>query len=64
MFENEVFVETQDKELLLYHIRKVNDILDKYPYQSKHGYTVTSISRAKNFSQDAEEWIDLLSTKE
>ena len=64
MFENEVIVDPKDKEEALTYIKKVNEILDKYPSSSCHAYTVTSISRAKNFSKEAEKWISYLETKE
>lgn len=63
MFENDVIVSRKDKEDALYHIRKVNKILEKYPYASCSGcYTVTTISRAKSFSGEAEKWIGYLDT--
>lgn len=62
MFENEVIVSEVDKKEALYHIQKVNKILDKYPYSSCFANTVTTISRAKGFSKDAEKWIGYLHT--
>lgn len=64
MFKNEVIVDTKDKEEALTYIEKVNEILDKYPSFSCIAYTVTSISRAKEFSREAEKWIGYLETKE
>ena len=62
MFENDVIVSEVDKKEALYHIREVNKILDKYPYFSCIAPTVTTISRAKGFSKDAEKWISYLDT--
>jgi len=63
MFENEVIITTQDKETLLANIKNINNILNKYPYSSNYDLnTVTSISRAKSLSKEAEIWIDLLHT--
>ena len=62
MFKNDVIVSETDKENALYHIREVNKILDKYPYFSCVANTVTTISRAKEFSKDAEKWISYLDT--
>lgn len=64
MFKNEVIVDPDDKAKLLEHIKSVNEILDKYPYESCNGYhTVTAISQAKNFSINAERWISCLHTE-
>ena len=66
MFDNEVFIKKEDKAILLKNIEEINKILNKYPYykDGTHYHTVTAISRAKNFSKDAEQWIRLLSTED
>ncbi len=64
MFSNEVLIEKQDKETLMSNIKIINDILDKYAYSTNYNlHTVTSMSRAKTLSKEAEEWIKLLHTK-
>ncbi len=55
-------VGAKDKKDALYHIKRVNEILDKYPFQSCFANTVTTISRAKSYAKDAEEWISYLHT--
>lgn len=62
-FKNEVSVSEDDKKRLVSLIREVNEILEKYPYSSDYSqHTVTSISRAKSYSKEAETWINLLKT--
>lgn len=63
MFNNEVIISEADKEQLLYHIKIVNEILDKYPY-FKYNATTTNMSRAKTASKNAEAWIKNLYTSE
>jgi hypothetical protein len=64
MFDNEVLIEKQDKEILLSNIKKINDILDKYPYSTNYSLdTATCMGRVKCLSRDAEQWIELLYTK-
>lgn len=62
MFKNEVIVSKSDKRKALYHINEVNRILEKYPYSSCFANTITDISRAKNFSKEAAEYIASLHT--
>lgn len=62
IFENEVIISEVDKNEALYHIRAVNKILNKYPYCSCYANTVTTVSRAKTYSKNAEEWIGYLHT--
>lgn len=64
MFENEVIVDSKDKENLLKHIKAINKILSKYQDSSCEGSTVTTISRAKSLAEDTETWIDCLDTNE
>ena len=64
MFENEVTITESDKEHVLYHIRKVNEILDKYPHFKYDGTIHTNMSRAKTASKNAEAWISNLYTHE
>jgi hypothetical protein len=63
MFKNEVIISETDKEQALYHIKKVNEILKKYPYENWHEYTVTNMTRAKHASLEAEKWIEYLYTE-
>ena len=44
-------VGAKDKKDALYHIKRVNEILDKYPFQSCFANTVTTISRAKSYAK-------------
>lgn len=66
MFENEVIISETDKDTILYHIKQVNEILNKYPYQSNNhgccGNISTNMSRAKTAAQNAEKWIENLYT--
>jgi hypothetical protein len=64
MFKNEVIISEIDKEQALYHIKKVNEILNKYPYENGHAYTVTNMIRAKHASLEAEKWIEYLYTED
>ena len=65
MFSNEVLVEKPDKERLVELLREANTILDKYPYEIFDGsHTVTTMSRAKSFTKDAEKWCGYLHIKE
>ena len=63
MFSNEVVISEEDKDQALYHIKKVNEILNEYPYQSCIGNTETNMSRAKTASKNAQEWIKSLYIK-
>lgn len=61
MFDNEVLIKKQDKEILMSNIKNINDILDKYDYSSNYSLnTSTAMSRAKSFSKEAETWIKIL----
>ena len=62
MFDNDIYVDKKDKEIMLQKIREVNQILEKYPYfkEGTHYNTVTIISRAKTAGKQAEELIRLL----
>lgn len=61
MFNNEVLIEKEDKAILLSNIKNINKILDKYDYSTNYNlHTVTSMSRAKTASKEAETWIKLL----
>ena len=62
MFENEVLISEADKAKLMYYIGKVNEILDKYPYDSCYAYTVSAMSRAKGAASKAKKWIGYLYT--
>ena len=65
MFGNEILVEKSDKEQLVKLLREANAILDKYPYEIYDGsHTVTTMSRAKSFTKDAEKWCSYLRIKE
>lgn len=65
MFSNEVLVEKSDKERLVELLREANTILNKYPYETYDGsHTVTTMSRAKSFTKEAEEWCSYLHIKE
>ena len=65
MFSNEVLVEKSDKERLVELFREANTILDKYPYETHDGsHTVTTMSRAKSFTKDAEKWCSYLHIKD
>ena len=63
MFENEVIISEVDKEQALYHIKKVNEILNKYPHVNGFAYPITNMSRAKHVSTEAEKWIGYLYTE-
>lgn len=62
MFDNDIYVDKIDKEIMLQKIREINQILEKYPYfkEGTHYHTVTTISRAKTAGKQAEESIRLL----
>ena len=65
MFSNEVLIDKADKERLLQLLREANDILGKYPYAIYDGsHTVTTMSRAKCLTEEAEEWCGYLYIKE
>jgi len=65
MFSNEVLVDKSDKERLIQLLGEANDILNKYPYQIYDGsYSITTMSRAKNFTEEAEKWCSYLYTKD
>ena len=65
MFSNEVLVEKFDKKRLVELMREANAILEKYPYETHDSsYTVTTMSRAKSFAQEADKWCNYLHTKE
>ena len=65
MFSNEVLVEKSDKERLVELLREANAILNKYPYETNDGsHTVTTMSRAKFFTKDAEKWCGYLHIEE
>mgnify|MGYP001207798650 CR=1 FL=1 len=52
----------KDKEKALEYIKKVNEILNKYPYIScPEVNTVPIISLAKDYAKDTEIWISRLS---
>lgn len=65
MFDNEVLVEKSDKERLVKLLKEANAILNKYPHE-KHGssYIVTTMSRAKSSTKEAEQWCSYLCIKE
>ena len=63
MFENEVMISETDKEQVLYHIKKVNEILDKYPHVNGFAYPITNMCRAKRASLEAEKCIEYLYTE-
>lgn len=63
MFENEVIISDSDKEQALCYIKKVNEILDKYPYVNGFAYTITNMCRAKCATIEAEKWIEHLYTE-
>ena len=55
-------IEKNDTEEALEYIRKVNEILDKYPYISCPAVnTVPIISLAKDYAKNTEIWISRLS---
>ena len=65
MFSNEVLVEKSDKERLVELLKEANTILNKYPNETYDGsHTVTSMSRAKLFTKEAEIWCRYLYIKE
>lgn len=65
MYNGEVAVTKEDKAELETLILKINEILNKYPYSSDYSCNmVSAMSRAKNFSIDAKEWIGYLRTDE
>ena len=56
-----VYVSKEDKEELIKHIYAINDILSKYPYSNNNIDTfMTTMSRAKTLSKDAQKWIEYL----
>lgn len=64
MFKNEVIVEKKDKDELVALMARAKEILDRYPYNNGvHAHTVTTISRAKGFVNDAKEWCGYLHTE-
>lgn len=64
MFSNEVLVDKTDKDRLVELLNEVNEILEKYPFETYDGsHTVTNISRAKTFAKDALKWCGYLYTK-
>ena len=66
MFDNDIYVNKTDKEIMLQKIKEINQILEKYPYfkEGTHCNTVTTISRAKSAGKQAEESIRLLYVEE
>lgn len=61
MRSSTVYVTKEDKEELVKHIDAVNKILNKYPYSNDYSdHFVTTMSRAKTFSKDAQQWIGYL----
>lgn len=60
MLKNEVIISELDKESAFYHIAMANAILNKYPYESCPGNTVTHMSRAKNAVKEALACIEYL----
>jgi hypothetical protein len=63
MFSHEVVISEEDKDDALYHIKKVNEILNNYRYQCGDGTIETNMSRAKTSSKNAQEWIKSLYIK-
>ncbi len=64
MFDNEVLITEQDKNILLSNIKGINDILNKYPCSSDYNLPlVTVMSRAKGLANESENWIKLLYTE-
>ena len=65
MFSNEVLIEKDDKDRLVELLKEANVILKKYPYEIYDGsHTVTTMSRAKSYVKDAEEWCGYLHIKD
>ena len=65
MFSNEVLVEKSDKERLVELLREANTILNKYPYETyNNSHTITTMSRAKSLTKEAETWCSYLHIKE
>ena len=63
MFKNEVKVDPKDKQRLVELLAEAQSILDKYPYFSvPNCNTVTCMSRAKSFVNDAYKWVTYLYT--
>ena len=60
MFSNEVLVAKEDKERLVFLLEEANNILQKYPFSSCQGSTVTTMSRAKNAVKEAKQWCGYL----
>lgn len=60
MFYNEVFIEKEDKERLVELMKEANSIMEKYPYESCQGSTVTIASRAKSALVEAYNWCERL----
>lgn len=61
MFDNEVLVDSADKERLVALMKEANGILRKYPYRAGGSQSnVTNMSRAKVFASNTLEWCELL----
>ena len=59
-----VYITKEEKEELVKHIEVINNILDKYPYSNDYSdHFVTTMSRAKSFSKDAQKWIEYLDVR-
>lgn len=59
--DSTVYVTNEDKEELIKYIDAINEILNKYPYSNDYSdHFVTTMSRAKSFSKDAQKWIGYL----
>lgn len=64
-FPNEVYVSKEDKDRLVELLGEANEILEKYPYFSKPDcHCITTMSRAKGFVKDANQWCGYLHTEE
>ena len=64
MESHEVYIFKEEKEEMLNCIKKINEILKKYPWFVKgHMYEVNTMNRTKHACYDAEQWIKCLDVR-
>ena len=65
MESHEVYIFKEEKEEMLNCIKKINEILKRYPwFVEGYMYEVNTMNRVKHACHDAEEWIKCLDTRE
>ena len=60
MFPNEVLIAPEDKKKIMANMGEICEILEKYPYFSAPGNTVTTMSRVKTLAKDLKQWAGYL----